>query len=354
MALERTLAIVFGICIVLTTLMSAVQAFVLPRAHISISTKLIWRYLWQVFLRVILRIESYAVRDRLAALFAPVMLIFQIVMWISIILVGYSFIFWGAGSMSWSSAFDAAGSSLMTLGFATLENTAHKVIAFTAGFLGMLIIALLIGYLPTIYSAFSRRETRVTLLKTRAGAPPSPLDFLARVQRVGGLGSNGMSSFWQDWEQWFAEVDESHTSLTALIFFRSPQADSTWVTAAATILDSASLTLSVVDVPFDPRAAMCIRAGYLCMWHVAEFFEIDPAAHATDPEAISITRAKFEEAYQALAASNVPLKPDIDQAWRDFAGWRANYDVPLNALLDRTMANGCFWQQSNPLEVRPW
>ena len=38
------------------------------------------------------------------------------------------------------------------------------------------------------------------------------------------------------------------------------------------------------------------------------------------------------EVYQQLKEAGVPLKPDAEQCWRDYAGWRVNYDRPLIAL----------------------
>src|SRR5262249_1040830 len=141
-----------------------------------------------------------------------------------------------------------------------------------------------------------------------------------------------LNEIWSTWEIWFSELEESHTSLAALAFFRSPRPHRHWVTAAGAVLDAASLAASTLNVRKDTHADLCIRAGYLALRHVAEFFKIpyDPDPRPTDP--ISISRAEFDEACQQLAAVNVPLKTDLDQAWRDFAGWRVNYDSVLIAL----------------------
>ena len=37
------------------------------------------------------------------------------------------------------------------------------------------------------------------------------------------------------------------------------------------------------------------------------------------------------------------MKPDREQAWQDFGGWRVNYDVPLVALAGLTMAPVAPW-----------
>ena len=138
-------------------------------------------------------------------------------------------------------------------------------------------------------------------------------------------------------------MDESHTSLAPLSFFRSPEPDRSWVTAAGAVLDGASLYLSAVEGPFNPRAAICIRTGFLAMRHIANFFrfEYDPDPAPDDP--ISISRQEFDEVCDDLEAQGVPLKQDRGRAWRDFNGWRVNYDAVLLQLAALTMAPYATW-----------
>jgi hypothetical protein len=211
------------------------------------------------------------------------------------------------------------------------------------------LVALLIGYLPTMYNVFSRREALVTLLEVRAGSPPSAVEMITRVHRIRGL--DYLAELWEQWEVWFAELGESHTSLGPINFFRSPQADRSWVTAAGAVLDAASLVTAAVDIPNNPQAQLCIRAGYLALRHIADFFRIpyDPNPQPTDP--ISITRQEFDEAYDALAAAGVPMR-EREQAWRDFAGWRVNYDTVLLSLAAVTSAPYAPWSSDRSLRAR--
>jgi hypothetical protein len=158
---------------------------------------------------------------------------------------------------------------------------------------------------------------------------------------------------WTSWEAWFVDIEESHTSLAALSFFRSPQPHRSWVTAAGAVLDAASLVLSAVDIPRDTQADLCIRAGYLALRYIASFFRIsyNPDPAPTDP--ISITKKEFDAACDELAEVGVPLKPDREQAWRDFAGWRVNYDTVLLALAELTMAPPAPWSSDRRLAHAP-
>ena len=61
----------------------------------------------------------------------------------------------------------------------------------------------------------------------------------------------------------------------------------------------------------------------------------------SDP--ISITRAEFDEVIHKLEEAGVPIKADREQAWKDFAGWRVNYDRVLLVLCTLVMAPQAPW-----------
>jgi hypothetical protein len=208
--------------------------------------------------------------------------------------------------------------------------------------LGLMLVGLLIGYLPTMYSAFSRREQAVNLLEVRAGSPPSASEMLLRFHRNHGL--DKLSDYWKIWEAWFADVEESHTTLSALVFFRSPRPENSWVTAAGTVLDAAAITLSAFDMPFDISAGLCIRAGSLTLRRIAWYFDIPSPQDPRYPAVpICVERHEFDEVLNQLAAAGLPVKMDREQAWRDFAGWRVNYDRALILLCGLVMAPPASW-----------
>jgi hypothetical protein len=119
------------------------------------------------------------------------------------------------------------------------------------------------------------------------------------------------------------------------------------------VLDSAALVLSAVDVPNQPQAALCIRAGYLALRRIAGYFVIPfhPDPHFPD-EPISISRQEFDAICEQLASGGVPLKPDRDRAWQEFGGWRVNYDRPLLALCTLTMAPAAPWSSDRAQSTR--
>jgi hypothetical protein len=337
----RIIVFLVGFYIVFRTVNSALRTFVVPRGERDKITGYVFVILRHVINPLLRKKMTYKQRDRIMAYYAPVALFMLLPTWYTLVTIGYTLMYWGMGIEDLYDAFLTSGSSLLTLGFASVDNLPQLVLVFTEATIGLLLVALLIAYLPTMYTAFSRREAAVTRLEVRAGAPPSAFEFLLRHHRLQRL--DQLTNIWRTWEEWFADVEESHTSLAPLVFFRSPTAGKSWVTASGAILDSAALFASTLDLPRDAQAEICIRAGYLAMRRISEFFQIP---HHRDPrfpdQSISIHRAEFDAVYDLLEREGLPLK-DRDEAWVNFAGWRVNYDDVLLALCRLTMAPYAPW-----------
>jgi hypothetical protein len=349
------LAFAFGAYIVVLTALSAVRTFLLPRAAPDPIAGIVFRGLRFIFELWSRPQRSYTERDRVLAYFSPVGLLVLLAMWLALALIGYTFMFWALdvqipGLNPWEAAFTVSGSSLFTLGYATVETLPQKILTFSEAAIGPLLIALLIGYMPTIYGAFSRREALVNLLEIRAGSPPSAVVIITRYHRLRQLPD--IHEMWVPWEAWFSEIEETHTSLAMLNFLRSPVPEHSWVNAAGAVLDAAALVVSTVDIPWNVQGPLCIRAGYIALRRIADFFDIayDPDPKPADP--ISVTRAEFDFACEQLLLEGVPLKPDRDQAWRDYAGWRVNYDAALLALARLTAAPPAPWTSPEMREQR--
>lgn len=330
-----------GFGVVGWAVLSAVNTFMLPRGvQVRLTNWVFWVVGYFFRLRAN-KAETYEKRDRIMALFAPTALLFYPVVQLVVVLVGYMGMFWAVQPRPISAVFELSGSSLLTLGFETVESVPHQILEFSEAMLGMILVALLIAYLPTIYSAFSQRETAVAMWESSAGSPPTVAEMIARAHRNGELAH--LREVWFSWQTWFAQLEESHTSLSVLPFFRSPHPGRSWITAAGNVLDCAAFILSTVDMPGEPRAAFCIRAGYLSLRSIADFFGIPYRANPKPDEPISISQEEFDQVYDQLAVQGVPLKQDRQKAWHDFAGWRVNYDDVLLQLSAVMMAPYAQW-----------
>jgi hypothetical protein len=340
-----------GLALVAVALFSAVKTFVLPRSAPDPVTRLVFRSLRRLFEFLLRWARDYHQRDAIMAFYAPTGLLALLPVWLGMIMAGFACLYRVLGVSPWYDAVVLSGSSLLTLGYARADGLLVMLLTFAEAVLGLIMVAILIAYLPTIYAAFARREAAVSLLEVRAGSPPSAVEMILRYQRLHGLA--GLGELWPQWEVWFTELEESHTSLAALVFFRSPKPERSWVTSAGAVLDTAALMNAVVDVPHDLRADLTIRAGYLALRSIADFFRISYDPRPNPGDAISITRSEFEAACEQLAAQGVPLKADRDRAWADFAGWRVNYDTVLIALAWITMAPFAPWSSDRRPALAP-
>jgi hypothetical protein len=335
-----------GAWLVIIVIISATRTFVLPRTARDPLTRRVFLLVRAIFNIFVSKATTYHQRDNVMAMYAPVTLLLLPAVWLWLVLIGYMLMFWSSG-LGLIDAFQISGSSLLTLGFETVNRNVHFLLVFSEAIIGLTLIALLIAYLPTIYSAFSKREAMVTLLEVRAGSPPSAVEMFKRFYRIGRL--DDMSDIWEMWEQWFTELDETHTSLAVLSFFRSPAPDRSWITAAGAVLDAAALYQSALDMPNNPKAALHIRAGFIALRHIGDFFRISYNSDPKPDDPISISRAEFEQALDELQEVGIALKADRDLAWKNFAGWRVNYDRVLLVLCDLLMAPYAPWSSDRSL-----
>jgi hypothetical protein len=329
MLVVRVLVALLGAGVVAAVVVSAIRTVVVPRGEPVLLTRVVFVTVRKLLAPLLHPRRSYLKRDRIMARYAPTALMMLPLAWALGVIAGFTLIYWALVQRGFDEALLLSGSSLTTLGFERADDATMHLTIIEA-LLGLALVALLISFLPTIYGHFSRREATVAKLASRsqdADGVAHPATFLIRSHAVGGL--DQLDEIWRDCEQWFVEIGESHTSFASLVFFRSPSPDRSWITASGVVLDTAALSLSTLDIERSPRASYMIRAGFLSLREVARFFAIsfDDAPAPDDP--ISVTRHEFDEVYDRLSAAGLPVRADRDQAWRDFAGWRVNYDTVL-------------------------
>lgn len=348
--LARVGAFLAGLLVVQAVVRSAVRTVVVPRGEQVLLPRLVFLSMRSVYGLAVRRASDPVSRDTILARFAPMSLMVLAFTWVTLVLLAFVPMYWALSDISWEDALLLSGSSVTTLGFRP-PNLADAVLAFAEAFIGLGLLALLITYLPTLYGHFSRREADVVKLETFAGSPPSAREMLLRLQRVGRL--DQLDQTWTEWEQWFVELEETHTSQPSLVLFRSQRPTSSWITAAGAVLDTASIFLSAVDRPQQGQAALTIRSGYLCLRSIAAFYNLpfDPDPRPNDP--IAIRREEYDALLDDLAAGGVPLRADRQQAWRDFAGWRVNYDTPLLGLAAFCQAPTAPWSSDRVERFTP-
>jgi hypothetical protein len=343
----RWVAAAVGALLVLTAWTSAVGTLIVPRAFSTWLTRWVDWIIVGAFRLATGAINEYRRRDRVLAAQAAAILLGQLAAWLATSLIGFWLLLWPFESGGLGSAFSAAGSALFTLGFAVPAGGAPSAVVTAAGATGLVIVTLQIAYLPTLYSAFNRRETEVALLNARAGVPSWGPELLARTHYALGSGVSSIDTLpdlYARWEVWAADVAESHTTYLPLVLFRSPRPLSSWVTALLAVLDSAALflALSPKAAPTVP-ARLCLRAGFQCFNQVALAMGIDVPEETRVPGRISLTYQEFLDAIDRMRQVDFPIEREPEKAWPEFVGWRLNYEQAAYAVAFAVDAVPALW-----------
>ena len=319
-----------GFLIQVLVLDAAIRTFLLPRvANVRLS-RIASRAVGRVF-RLLARTQtSYVAKDRILSLYASIVLLTYQALWLSMSLVAFALANVAAGAPNFGRGFQLSGSSLFTLGTTPAHGGAPIVLSYLEAGVGLTLLALLIAFIPTLYAAFQRREMSVSRLSVSAGIPATPWGVLEIAHSVESY--ERLDELWREWEQWFIDVGETHTTLTVLNYYRSPNPQQTWIGSAATVLDSAALFNAAVDFPPSPTAGLCIRAGWLTLRRIADYFRVPYPIDLNRSVPIAITRDEFDLVLERLERAGVPIVADRDAAWSDFVGWRVNYDAMIEAF----------------------
>lgn len=324
MQVLSVLGAVCGAVLVLVTSASVVVTLVVPRGQSSRFAKAVDRAVHGAFHAIAHRLPTYEARDRLLGPQAPVMLLVLLAGWLACYCLGYGLLLWPLIGRGLGVAVREAASSMATLGFASTAGNGPTVVDVVAGITGMVLVALQIAYLPTLYGAFNRRETEVTLLGGRAGVPAWGPELLARTRF--GITTEDLPALFTSWERWAADVSESHVSYPVLIRFRSPRPLSSWLVSLLAVMDAAALFLALCPSQAPVEARLCLRMGFTCLRDIADAVGI---AYDPDPrpdEALDLSYDDFLAAVERLDAVGFERERSAEEAWAHFTGWRVNYE----------------------------
>ncbi|MDX3071433.1 hypothetical protein ACIP98_07465 [Streptomyces sp. NPDC088354] len=320
----RVLYGLLGALIVGGTFSSVLRTLVIPRPTRSGFTRTVHAVVHFPFQFVADRCRTPEAKDRVLAPVAAVSILFNLVSWLIAFWAGYALLQASTSDLDALDALREAGSSLFTLGFASSHHVDLTVIDFCAAATGPITIGLQIGYLPTLYAAYSRREAEVTLLQARAGSPPWGPEILARYAQIGVTDS--LADMFRNWERWAAEVSESHTSYIVLSRFRSPQPNRNWLVALLAVMDAAALQLALNPGRPQAEARLALRAGFVCLRDIADIWRIPYEQDPSPETSIRLTYEDFAAAVAHAAANGYPLERTPEEAWPHFRGWRVNYE----------------------------
>ena len=340
-----------GALLLLFTFASILRTLVVPRGLYSALVFRTWQVLRMLLHTVAGRGSGYRAQDRAQTWLAPLMLMVMLICWLGGMFAAYGLLMHAFSALPWGSSFREAGSSLFTLGYASSDRLRLSTVDFLAAATGPIVIALQISYLPTLYSAYNRREVEVTLLASRAGEPAWGPELLARQWLVDT--ETALPELYRDWERLAADLGESHSSYPVLLSFRSPKPNRSWIVGLIAVMDAAAMHLAVSPGSAPPEARLMLRAGFTALRDIARSLRVDFDEDPVPDSPIRLTFEEFDAAVSMVAASGFPVERPATAAWPDFRGWRVNYESIAYVLARRGDAVPALWTGSRDFPSTP-
>ena len=351
MGVVRILALIGGFAILGGTASSVLRTFVVPRGVISKFSDMVFDATVRVSRMVADKFADYERRDNILAWAAPLSLMTLLFTWIASFWVGFSLLDFGFTHFTFSAAMRQAGSSIATLGFAASPRGSLTILDIAASITTMVVVALQIAYLPTLYAAYNRREALITVLSARGGEPAWGPEILARHMWLNLEGN--LPELYSSWEAWAATVSESHTSYPILIHFRSPQPLRSWLIALLGVMDAAALQTSLAPTTAPVEARLLLQMGYLTLRDLAAIESIPTRRDPSPDDPIQLPYAEFEAAVEMLSSIGLPVERTAAQAWPHFRGWRVNYEDAAYSLAKHIDAVPARWSGTRRREEQP-
>ena len=283
-------------------------------------------------------------QETFLAAYAPLSLLILLSIWLLGQLVGWSLIYLaGEGSLEGASGFLSilyySGISLLTVGFGdiTSQSSVLRFLTLFEAAIGLLTIALVISYLPALYGAYGRRETRLLTLDDPSGERLQPASVITIHAMDGDV--ERLFRFFAEWEEWTADILESHVSYPMLAYFRSQHRGQAWITALGVVVDAASLTCAIVPGADQREPYFMYRRGARALAEIAVRLHLRVEGQNV------LDRSLFAVAHERIKATGLPCR-DPDEAWERLLDYRGTYGTTLQSLIDNLLAPPGFWGHS--------
>jgi hypothetical protein len=335
----RVLTLIAGIVCIFAALFDAFQTIILPRRATGRFrlTRIFFLVTWKPWVFFTNRLCGLRTRETAFSFYGPMSLIFLLAMWASALLLGFALIFYALGSPfidatqgpGFLSDLYVSGTTIFTLGLGDV--TPHRgwvraIVILESG-TGLGLLAVVMGYFPVLYGAFSRREVSISLLDARAGSPPTAAELLRRHSYEGG--QSALSVLLIEWERWSAELLESHISYPLLCYFRSQHTNQSWISALTAMLDASALLIAGVQGHEARQAQLTFAMARHALVDLSQIFRLAPVNGAPN----RLPPARYDQLYGLLCQSGVSVCRD-GHSYERLSDMRALYEGYAAALSD--------------------
>src|SRR6185369_16852800 len=293
----RQLAVIPGVVLILIILWDAFETIILPRrvTRRLRLTSLFYITMWSICSRLVRAMRNRKRREKYLGTFGPISLLMLLAIWAAGLILGYATLHWGLQTElsvpretgHFASYLYISGETFFTLGYGDVVPmfSLGRAIAVIEAANGFGLLAIVIGYLPVLYGAFSRREVNIALLDARAGSPSSAAEMLRRHGESGNL--EDLNVVLHEWEHWSAELLESHLSYPVLCYFRSQHDNQSWLRALTTVLDTCALVMvGLKDAPVC-QARMTFAMARHAIVDIAQVFRTAPRTQRGSKDRLS-------------------------------------------------------------------
>jgi hypothetical protein len=329
-----------GVALIAVSLWDAFETIILPRrvSRRVRLTRAFYRSTWAPYQFIAKRIAIVRRREKFLGVYGPISLILLLCVWALCLIVGFAAVQWALGTKvnapegapTFGTFLYMSGTTFFTLGYGDVTpfGPLGRALDVIEGGVGFGFLAIVIGYLPVVYGAFSRREVNISLLDARAGSPPTAAELLRRHGQHDGM--KELTDLLRDWEKWSSELMESHLSYPVVCYYRSQHTNQSWLAALTTILDTCALVMVGIDGSGPTwQAELTFAMARHAVVDIAQIFNTSPNERPQDrlpSDALARLRAR-------LAEAGVPLREGAE-ADRKLSEIRKKYEPYVNALAD--------------------
>ncbi|HEY1903516.1 MAG TPA: potassium channel family protein [Terracidiphilus sp.] len=337
----RIATLIAGVICLFAALFDAFQTIILPRRATGRFrlTRLFYLVTWRPWVFFARRLRDARKRESAFSYYGPMSLIFLLAMWAAAMTMGFALIYFSLGSPfndsmqgpGFRSDLYVSGTTIFTLGLGDV--TPHsgwvRTIVILESGTGLGLLAVVMGYFPVLYAAFSRREVSISLLDARAGSPPTAAELLRRHSYEGG--DSALSLLLVEWERWSAELLESHISYPLLCYFRSQHSNQSWISALTAVLDTSALLIAGVQGHEARQAQLTFAMARHALVDLSQIFSLEPVNNATD----RLPPARYDQLYGMLCQSGVSVCRDGHsyERLRDMRALYEGYAETLSSYL---------------------
>lgn len=364
----RIFALLLGLFCLSGVTLDAFQTVILPRrpAGRFRITRLFYIATWNPWVWFAEHMCTRKVREQVYSIYGPVSLLLLLILWASILVAGFGLLYFALGTPFADSLntshqllanlrtdLYASGTTLFTLGLGDVTPTrltARLVVVMESG-TGLGFVALVLSYVPIIYTAFSHREVSVAMLDGRAGSPPTATELLRRHAYEGG--ERELIALLAEWERWSAEILESHISYPLLCYYRSQHDNQSWLSAVVAVLDTCALLITTVEGPAARQAQLTFAMARHALIDLGHVFHVERSA--AEKEKIGLDRLPpeaFGNLCENLSGLHLRLCGDAGSMQR-LTAIRTLYEPHAHALSDYMKMPLPLWF-AEPKSTDPW